>query len=109
MIHAFGDVRRRRDQIRDEGGGLAARLDDDHLVVHGVAAGPAHFHARHDRLVIVHELQHAGVRERHVIIQQIARAVAFVRMRRIFPFAPARPHIARAETAAAGGRRRRAP
>ena len=56
-------------------------------MVHRVAAGPPHLHARHDRLVVVDELQHAGVRERHVIIQQVAGAVTGVRMRRVFPLA----------------------
>ena len=66
MIHASGSVRRRRHQVGDERRRLPARLDDDHLVMHRVAAGPPHPDARHDRLVVVHELEDAGLGERHV-------------------------------------------
>ncbi len=52
-------------------------------------------HARHDRLIVVHELEDARLRQRHVIIRQIARAIALVRVRRILPLAAAN-HVLRA-------------
>ena len=63
--------------------------------MHGVTAGAPDLHARHDRLIVVHELEDARLRQRHVIIRQIARAIAFVRVRRILPLAAAN-HVLRA-------------
>ena len=83
----IGHVRRRRHQIGDEGRRLAARFDPDHLVMHRVAACPPHLDARHDRLVVVHQLQDAGLGQRHVIVRQVAGPIALVRMRRVLPFA----------------------
>ena len=52
-----------------------------------MAAGPPYPHARHDRQIVVHELQHAGLGERHVIIQQVAGARPGARVDRVLPLA----------------------
>ena len=80
-------MRRRRNEIGDERRHPAAGLDDHHLMVQRVAAGPDDSHAGHDRRIVVHELQDARLRQRHVIIRQIARARPDVGVRRIVPLA----------------------
>ncbi len=64
-------------------------------MMHRVPAAALHLHARHDRLVIVHELENAGVGQGAEVVLPIARAVPLVGMGRILPFAAAH-HVARA-------------
>ena len=88
MIHGR-QVRRRRHQIGDEHRAsvppIRCRRSDDARC----GRRSAHPHARHDRLVIVDQLQHAGLGERHEVVRQVAGAVALVRMRRVLPLAAA--------------------
>src|SRR6266542_3826442 len=58
------DMRRRRHQIGGERRRLATGFQDHHLMVRRVPTGPSHLHARHDRHIVVHQLEHAGVSER---------------------------------------------
>src|SRR5687768_6581359 len=78
-------VRRRRDQIRDEHGGLPARLDEDDLVLAGVAAGANHTDAGTYGFVPGEERHDAGVLQRHEIVLQVAGAVSIVWMRCVLP------------------------
>src|SRR5258706_14521881 len=64
-------------------------------MVHRVSARPAHANTRHDRLVVVHHLDHTSLEKRQEIVGQIARAIALVRVERVFPLA-APDDIARA-------------
>ena len=68
-----------------------------------VPAGPPHPHARHDRLIVVDQLQHAGLGERHVVVEQVAGARPHVRMRRVLPFA-APDDVLRARESGGGAR-----
>jgi hypothetical protein len=80
-------VRRGRHEIGDEGGRLAARLDDDHLMVHRVAASASHPYSRHDGLIVIDELKHAGIGQRQEVFRQIARAIAIAGVGGISPLA----------------------
>src|SRR5580765_925771 len=85
----LGHVPRRRHQIGGERGALAAGFDHHDLMMCRVTAGPLHPHPRHDRHVIVHQLQHAGFGERPEVIRLISRRVLRMDVRRVFPFAAA--------------------
>ena len=79
------EMRRRRHKLGREDRRLAAAFDVDHLMVHAVSARALHAHAGHDRLVIVDELQDAGVGERDEVVGNVAGAIPLVRMRRVLP------------------------
>ena len=83
-------MRGRRDEIADERRAPARRFHPDHLMMHVVTARAADTHARHDRLIVVHQVQDAGVGERHEVVRPVAGAIPLVRVRRILPFAA--PH-----------------
>ena len=54
-----------------------------------VSARPPHLHAGHDRRIVVHQLEDAGLGERQVIVRQVARPIALVRMVGIVPLSAA--------------------
>ena len=92
---------RRRNQVGHEGGRFAGRLDPDHLVMHRMPARSLHAHTWHDASILVHELEHARFSQRQIVVSQVARTIARVRMCGVFPFAPPddvlRPRKARAQ------------
>ncbi len=59
-------------------------------MVSRMAAGAPQPHARHDLGAVVDEIEHASSRQRQEILLQVARAIAFVRMRRVVPLAAVR-------------------
>ena len=78
-------MRARRHEVCQEHRAGRSRFDPDDLMVHGVTTRALHCDTWHDRSVFIHELEHTRLGERHEIVGQIARSVAFVRMRRVDP------------------------
>ncbi len=95
MIHASRQVRGSRHEVGGEHRTGVARLDPDDLVMRRVSAGPLHPHARHDGLVVVDQVDDAGVRERHEVVGEVAGPVPVVRVGRIVPL-PAPDDVPRA-------------
>jgi hypothetical protein len=56
------------------------------LVLTGVPAGAFHTNTRPDHTITREEIHDTGGLERDEVFLQIARAIALVRMRRVFPF-----------------------
>src|SRR5882672_9205713 len=78
-------VRRRRNEVGREHGGLPTGLDEHDLMVRGVAAGPHHADAGPDFLIAVVERDDAGGRERYEIVGHVARSIPSVRVSGVVP------------------------
>src|SRR6185436_20977394 len=52
-----------------------------------VSAGAAHTDAGHDCLILVHELEPAGLGQRHVVVGTVVDARSIIQVSRVFPFA----------------------
>ena len=104
-----GQVRRRGHEIGDVGGPWPPDSIHDHLVMRRVTARALHPHARHDRLILVHQLQDAGLGQRQKLSGQIAGPVALVRVRRVLPFAATHDVARRGKLRPDMSRLRRAP
>ena len=57
MIHGSGRCAVVGNEIADERRAPARRFHPDHLMMHVVAARAVDAHARHDRLILVHQIQ----------------------------------------------------
>ena len=90
MMYASGRCAAVGIRSRDEHGDLAVRFDLHDLVVHRVAAGPAHANARGHLAVLLDEVHAARLHQRHEVLREVARPVPFVRVRRVVVLAA--PH-----------------
>src|SRR5918993_1334900 len=74
-----------RDEIGHEHGGLRARFDQQQLMMLRMSARAAHANARRDFSVLLDERQHPGQAEGYVVVVEVARPVALMRMHGVVP------------------------